>query len=167
MKVASVFGGAGRDKDTKEYKETILIGNMLGELGYTVKCGGYYGIMEAISKGVSESGGVAIGHTCKTFPTTKGNEYLTETIPADDIYDRLRMLIQNTDIFILQKGGIGTLAELFLTLDIVRKMKNRPKIILVGEFWIDVMKVVSPLLNQNEEHLYKIVDNYEKIKELL
>lgn len=42
----------------------------------TVKSGGYYGIMEAISKGVTETGGKSVGVTCKTFPSTKGNNFL-------------------------------------------------------------------------------------------
>lgn len=84
-KIAAVFGGGKRDTVSKEYQETILIGNILATNGYKVKTGGYYGIMEAISKGVSESGGFVTGHTCKTFATTKGNDYLSETIPAEDI----------------------------------------------------------------------------------
>lgn len=105
--IASVFGGSRKDTTSKEYLDTVLIGNLLSIKGYKVKSGGYYGIMEAISKEVSEMDGVAIGHTCKSFPSTTGNSYLTETKPADDIYDRLRMLISETDLFIIQKGGIA------------------------------------------------------------
>ena len=167
MKIAAVFGGARKNTDSKEYLETVVIGNILANNGYKVKSGGYHGIMEAISKGVTEMGGVAIGHTCRIFPSIKGNKYLTETLPADDIYDRLRMLIDNTDIFILQRGGLGTLAELFLTLDLVRKMKDKPKILLIGEFWNDVMKAISPLLNQGEENLYTIITDINTIKDYL
>lgn len=165
--IAAVFGGARKDTTSKEYLDTVLIGNLLALKGFKVKSGGYYGIMEAISKGVSEMNGVAIGHTCKSFPTTKGNSYLTETIPANDIYDRLRMLIEGTDVFIIQKGGIGTLTELFLTLDVVRKMKDKPQIILVGSFWNDIMKPVSDLFNPGDETLYTIVDNWEQINDFI
>lgn len=165
--IASVFGGARKDTNSKEYLDTVLIGNLLALKGYKVKSGGYYGIMEAISKGVSEMGGESIGHTCKVFPTTKGNSYLTKTEPADDIYDRLRMLIEKTDIFIIQKGGIGTLTELFLTLDVVRKMKEKPKIILVGDFWNEIMKPISGLFNPGDESLYTIIDNWQELNELI
>lgn len=165
--IASVFGGARKDTTSKEYLDTVLIGNLLALKGYKVKSGGYYGIMEAISKGVSEMGGVAIGHTCKSFPSTKGNPYLTETIPADDIYDRLRMLISDTDLFIIQKGGIGTLAELFLTLDVVRKLKVKPKIILIGEFWNGIMNPSSELFNPEDKTLYTIVNDWQQINDLI
>ena len=79
-KVAAVFGGGARVTDTKEYLDTVAIGRILAENGYWVKCGGYYGIMEAVSKGVSEVGGTVSGITCKTFPSAVGNKYLTETI---------------------------------------------------------------------------------------
>jgi len=155
--IASVFGGARKDTNSKEYLDTVLIGNLLALKGYKVKSGGYYGIMEAISKGVSEMGGESIGHTCKVFPTTKGNSYLTKTEPADDIYDRLRMLIEKTDIFIIQKGGIGTLTELFLTLEII----------LVGDFWNEIMKPISGLFNPGDESLYTIIDNWQELNELI
>lgn len=165
--IATVFGGGSKDTSTQEYKDTILIGNLLSEKGYIVKSGGYYGIMEAVSKGVSEMGGVAIGHTCKVFPTTKGNSYLTETIPADDIYDRLRMLISETDVFIFQRGGIGTLSELFLVLDVSRKMENNPKVYLVGNFWNEILGSVSFLFNTGEEKLYTIINDFRDLRDLI
>lgn len=166
-KIAAVFGGAKNDKNSKEYLDSVLLGQILATKSYQVKTGGYYGIMEAVSKGVFENGGTSIGHTCSTFKTTKGNKYLTETIPAKNIYERLEMLVENTDIFILQKGGIGTLSELFLTIDVVRKLENKPKILLIGEFWEDIMKSVSQFLNNGEESLYEIIYDVNDIVKYL
>jgi len=157
-KRATIFGGSRTGKKpTQEYIETVAIGRELASFGYEVKTGGYGGIMEAASRGVAEYGGVSLGYTCKTFPTTQGNQYLTNTIVADDIFDRLRMLISDTDLFIVQKGGLGTLAELFLTLDICRKMQNPPRIILFGEHWKEIMEPIEPMLSAKEFHLYEIV----------
>jgi hypothetical protein len=167
MKTAAVFGGAKNETNSKEYLDSVLLGQILATNGFRVKTGGYYGIMEAVSKGVFENGGTAIGHTCKTFKTTKGNKYLTETIPSNNIYERLEMLIEYTDIFILQKGGIGTLSELFLTLDVVRKLENKPKILLIGEFWKDMMKSVSQFLNNGEENLYEVIYDVNDIVKYL
>ena len=76
MKHAAFFGGGMKDTESIEYKETILIGNLLADKGYLVKNGGYYGLMEAVSKGVSENNGIVHGFTYKTFKSTKGNKYL-------------------------------------------------------------------------------------------
>jgi uncharacterized protein (TIGR00730 family) len=163
----TVFGGAFDDKTTKEYLETLEIGKMLGEKGYTVKNGGYRGIMEAVSKGVTENGGKAIGYTCATFKSTKGNDFLTEAYVSLDIYDRLRSLIEKTDLFIIQRGGFGTLAELFLTLDLARKREHKPKIILIGSFWKKIMSELEILFNPNEKELYLIIEDYKEIEEYL
>jgi predicted Rossmann-fold nucleotide-binding protein len=50
MKSATIFGGGSKDRTTKEYIETEKIGELLAQSEYKVKSGGYYGIMEAISK---------------------------------------------------------------------------------------------------------------------
>lgn len=166
-KMAAVFGGGMKSPETKEYRETILIGNMLSKYGYDVKSGGYYGIMEAISIGVSESGGKSIGYTCKKFKSTKGNKFLSETIITDDIFERLRLLIENTDIFIVQRGSVGTLSELFLSLDVIRKMKDKPRIILVGSFWGDIFGEMSILIGKDDIDTLSIVDDYKEIERYL
>ena len=167
-KVAAVFGGGQRDEKSQEYIDTIEIGKILGKHNYSVKSGGYYGIMEAVSRGIIQEDGEAIGYTCKKFPSTHGNNYLTETIVCDDIYDRLRGLIENTDIFIIQRGGIGTLSELFLTLDQVRKIKNhRPKIILIGKHWHSIIESISSLFNNGEIDMMTILDDYKLIDSYL
>jgi len=86
---------------------------------------------------------------------------------AVDIFDRLRYLIIGSELLIIQKGGLGTLAELFLTLDIIRKEKNKPKVILVGSFWRNIMDAVSVTMSDKEKSLYTITDNYETFKELI
>jgi uncharacterized protein (TIGR00725 family) len=130
---ATFFGGAMNITDSPEYIQSINIGAYLATRGFVVKNGGYRGMMEAVSMGASEiDGSNIIGYTVKTFPSTKGNKYLTETVITDDIYDRLKNLIEGSDIYIFQVGGIGTLSELFLTLDVNRKEKIKPPIILFG-----------------------------------
>ena len=167
MKYVSVFGGAMNDNTTKEYIETVELGKILSENGYIIKNGGYRGIMEASSKGAFLSGGKAIGYTCESFPSTKGNDFLTETIVTNDIYDRLRLLIEDSDIYIIQRGGVGTLSELFLTLDIVRKKKVKPPIILLGGIWKSVIDSVIPLIGEKEASLLTIMEDYLEIKKFL
>ena len=121
--------------------------------------------MEAVSKGVYEYGGSTIGFTCKTFKFTNGNKYLIDTIITDDIYDRLRFLIEDTDIFIVQKGGVGTLSELFLVIDIIRKMDNKPKVLLIGSFWSEIISFLKNYFDDLEYLI--IIEDYKKIKDYL
>lgn len=167
VKYATLFGGAGRNRESKEYKETILIGSLLSKKGYVVKNGRYGGMMEAVSKGTVLNGGKAIGITCKQVGLEKGNEFLTETIVTNKLYERLEQLIQGTSVFIVQKGGIGTLSEVFLTLDIIRKDQsmNRPKIYFIGDFWKDIIHVLKiNIIPEYEHHLFKVVNDYENLE---
>lgn len=168
-KIATIFGGGQKDTESKEYLETVEIGKILAKNNYTVKSGGYYGIMEAVSRGVVAFDGESIGYTCKSFKSTHGNNYLTETIVCEDIYERLRGLIEDSDIFILERGGIGTLSELFLTMDIARKMEknHRPDIILIGEFWKDIIKSVSVCFNPGEINMITVITDYKDIEKYL
>jgi predicted Rossmann-fold nucleotide-binding protein len=123
--------------------------------------------MEAISKGAHNIGGTSIGYTCKSFPSVVGNEFLTETIVTENIFERLNNLITNSELFIIQRGGTGTLAELFLCLDIIRKLKVKPRIIVVGGFWKDIFKECSYLIPQHEIALIEMVDNYNELKQII
>ena len=162
MKYCTFFGGGLNDTTTPEYIETILIGELLSKLGYIVKCGGYRGLMEAVSLGVHNSNGQIIGYTCKTFPSVKGNKFLSSTIVCNDIYDRLRLLIQDSELFIVHRGGIGTLSELTLVLDENRKSSTN-KIVVIGDY----MKEKLTFLDEKEYNSIYFCKNYEDLVILL
>lgn len=163
MKTAAFFGGALPTKDTQEYEDSVKIGEILAKKGYIVKNGGYYGLMEAVSIG----SGNAIGYVCESFKSTEGNPYLAEKVVCADIYDRLRLLIEDTSLFIVQKGGLGTLAELFLCLDLMRKRKKKRPVILIGSFWWEIIFPIRELLNMGEEELITIIDSIDELNELI
>jgi len=165
-KFASVFGGAINDTTTPEYIDAVKIGEILGRNKYIVVNGGYRGIMEAVSKGANKES-TAIGYTCKTFPSIEGNEYLTTCIAADDIYDRLRYLIEGVDVYIACRGGIGTLSEVFTVLDVIRKLKNPPKLILVGDHWRPIYRAVEGMMREKELALITIISDSTRLEELL
>jgi hypothetical protein len=57
----TVFGGSEPKPGDQAYKDALLLGSLLGSGGHTVMTGGYMGTMEAVSRGVAEAGGHAIG----------------------------------------------------------------------------------------------------------
>jgi len=166
MKYATFFGGAINDTTTKEYQDSILIGNLLASKGYIVKNGGYRGLMEAVSKGTSEAGGKVIGYTCATFGFTQGNNYLTETNISTDIYDRLRDLISSSEIFIIQRGGVGTLAEFFLLLDEMRKMNIKPEVFIFGEEWYKLITSMGDFITPQQLINLKFCKDFNDFKEI-
>ena len=54
----SIFGG--RDITDGIYNDAYELGKLLAKEGYLVYCGGGNGVMEAVSKGVSEGGGTCV-----------------------------------------------------------------------------------------------------------
>jgi uncharacterized protein (TIGR00730 family) len=113
-KYATTFGGSELDHSTQEYQDAIRLGEFLATKGYIVKCGGYYGLMEAVAKGVANKKGVCIGVTNASFDPKNPNQYISQEIKCNDLFDRLRELTKNSELFIVQYGSFGTLTELFI-----------------------------------------------------
>lgn len=129
----TLFGAARVDPECKEYLDAIEIGRIVARKGHTLLNGGYGGLMKASAQGVSEENGHSIGITCKSFSYTKANQYIKQTLISTNIFDRLEMLICNSDAFIVCVGGIGTLSELTLALHECKNVSR--KIYLIGDFW--------------------------------
>lgn len=163
-KNVTFFGGAINDRTTNQYNDSILIGKFLAENDYKIKNGGYGGLMEAVSKGGNEAGGDVTGYTCLSIGCAKGNQYLTETVPCVDIYQRLRLLISDSEIFIAQRGGIGTLAEVFLLLDGIRKLKVKPRIFLFGTEWNNLFVNMTDFMSPEQISMITFCQDFEDFK---
>lgn len=166
IKHASFFGGAQK-LASPEYDDSVTIGEYLAKKDYIVLNGGYHGLMEGVSKGVMNKNGIVIGYTVKSFGSTKGNKYLSATIVCEDIYERLRCLVDVSSVFIVQKGGIGTLTELMLLLDISRKKEVKPKILVFGNDWKDILTYLSSMIPDDiYRHVY-FLDSVVQLEEHL
>ena len=105
----SVFGG--RDITPEVYENSVEIGRLLAREGYLVFCGGGQGVMEAISKGVSEAGGTGIG-ILKGKELEEGNDYLTIPIATGMDIARNAVLAYNCDAAVAISGKYGTMSEI-------------------------------------------------------
>ncbi|WP_374459832.1 LOG family protein [Chryseobacterium taeanense] len=168
-KYACFFGGAQNNTESIEYKESVLIGELLNKKGYIIKNGGYRGLMEAVSRGSFTNGGIVEGYTCIDWKNTTSNSFLTKNIKCTTLFERLEKLINNTDLFIIQKGGIGTISELFLTLDFIRKLpkERRPKIYLIGYHWQKLKDSLLQMDLGDEINLLKIIRDFKQFRETL
>jgi len=105
----SVFGG--RNITPEVYENSVEIGRLLAQVGFLVFCGGGKGVMEAISKGVSKSGGTVIG-ILKGKELEEGNDYLTIPIATGMDIARNAVLAYNCDAAIAISGQYGTMSEI-------------------------------------------------------
>jgi len=135
LKIATTFGASRCEPNSPRYREGVALGELLARLGYTVRCGGYGGLMEAVSKGVAQAGGVCIGIGLEAFDERRPpNPYLTRKIVAKDLYQRLQLLIEGSQLFIAQYGSVGTLNEIFMVAALkYGGLKPSIQIVLLGK----------------------------------
>jgi uncharacterized protein (TIGR00725 family) len=163
MKIATTFG-ASQVEDRELYLEGVELGRFLAEKGYLVKCGGYSGLMEAVSRGVSEVGGEIIGVTLKEFDEIReANRYLTRKIQTKDIFERLKILTQDSEIFIIQRGSIGTLNELFMVWTLKYGLKRDFRITLIGKNYQAIKN--CPFIPKERLFEIEIYNNLNEFKE--
>ncbi len=164
-KFATTFGSSKIKPNKKEYKEGVKLGKILVKHGYNIKCGGYQGLMEAVSKGVKEANGECIGITIKEFNKRRPkNKYLSKRIITNDIFDRLKLLIKDSTILIAQKGNLGTLNEIIMTWTLMyaNLMKNNVRLCLIGKEWKDLKKLKKLPIDKK---LFKHLEFFDTLKE--
>ena len=143
MKTITVYGSSQVRPHQSEYQAAVNIGQALAQAGCAVMSGGYYGIMEAISKGANLAGGHVIGVTTDQIGlqfNIEPNSYLDEVINFADLRDRLLYMVENADGYLAMPGGIGTLHEIAETWELMRigGIPRRP-FVCYGSLWADVI----------------------------
>ncbi len=136
--IAVVFGSNSPQEGDLDYAEARELGRLLAQAGYVVATGGYFGTMEATSRGAKEAGGRVIGVTTSLFDASRlhPNAYLDEEIKFPTLFQRLQHLVTMADAWVALPGGIGTLSEVALTWSLLQvgEVKRQP-FVLVGEMW--------------------------------
>jgi uncharacterized protein (TIGR00725 family) len=91
------------------------LGNLIAKEGWTVICGGHGGVMEAVSRGAYNEGGVTIGILPESNEA-KANPYLTHVIKTGMAEARNMIIVQSSDALVAVDGKYGTLSEIALAL---------------------------------------------------
>jgi uncharacterized protein (TIGR00730 family) len=164
-KAIAVFGGRHPVVGDPEYNEAIRLGSLLIAEDYDVMSGGYSGVMEAVSRGAVQAGGIAIGVTMEIFGNLAPNRFLTREIRSRDFFDRLKILAAEASGFIALRGGMGTLAEVSLIWNMLqtKTLGNKP-MILVGGLWKPLLRSVADhlVISREDLDLLQYVENVEE-----
>ena len=139
----TVFGSSKPLPGEEEYKTAYRLGQLIGETGFSVCTGGYQGVMDAVSKGASESNVDVIGVTVDIF-SAMPSQHLTKEILCDSLFERIQKLIEIGDAYIILRGGTGTLVELSIAWELINKKLNKEKPIAChGEMWKQIVNVME------------------------
>ena len=134
----TIFGSARIQEGDVHYRDIFAISRHLAEAGFDIVTGGGPGLMQAANAGHKSvaTSSQSIGLNIKLPNEQKANNYLDIKEEFARFSDRLDVFMALSDVVIVATGGIGTLLELFYSLQLVQvKHLCETPIILYGEMW--------------------------------
>ena len=127
-----VFGASSRDLEQAYIDAAYQLGVLMAQHGWSCLNGaGSEGLMRAVSDGVLDAGGEAIG-VIPQFMVDNGWHYdrLTSIITTATMHDRKHTLAQMSQAVIALPGGCGTMEELLEAIT-WRQLNIAPKPIVI------------------------------------
>lgn len=165
IKDIAFFGDANILPNDPVYIEAFETAKLLAEAGYRIVDGGGPGVMVAATTGARMGGGKTLTVTFdpKDAPGFEGR-YLKNVpdreIKTTNYIERMFKLLEHGDIFIVFKGGSGTISE-FGTAWVLAKLYygHHKPFILFGGFWAEIIDVLRKNMNidKNELSAFEIV----------
>ena len=165
------FGDAEVPKTDPVYKESFAIAKILAKHGFTIVNGGGPGVMNASTQGAKAVGGetVAVTFYPQDAPGFEGRYLgnITDVeIKTTNYIDRMFKLLEHGDIFIIFKGGTGTISE-FGTAWVLAKLYygHHKPFILYGEQWYPIIAAIKENMNIDDKELdvFAIIDSPKKV----
>ncbi len=108
-RVIAVIGAGACDEAT--FQAARQVGELLAQAGCTVVNGGLSGVMDAVSQGAREAGGLVVGILPSADPAD-ANSFLSMAV-ATGMGDARNAILANTAAgFVAVAGALGTLSEI-------------------------------------------------------
>lgn len=168
-KVITVFGSSFPKEGDEQYAFAYNLGASLAKKGFEICSGGFYGVMEAVSKGALESGVEVYGVTVDLWGS-EPNNFITREIRCKNVFERTEKLMELGDGFVILQGGTGTLLELASVWEYSNKklVDNKP-IVCHSSMWKTVVEVMDKQMvyENRQTGLVKCLDTVEDIVDYL
>jgi len=171
----SYFGFAGADAGDLLYKEAYECAKFLAEKGYVTVNGGGPGTMKATTEGARAGGGKIIGVTFypKDMPNFEGRDktnIVDKEIKTDNYLQRTLKLLEMGNVYIIFKGGTGTISEFAMAWGLARLYFGSHKpLILYGDFWNNIIRYFNENMRIRHEdgQVYKVVNSPQEAYETI
>jgi len=159
IKNIAFFGDANIPKDDPTYKAAYEAAKLLAENGFTIVNGGGPGVMDASTQGAQAGGGETISVTF--YPEDATNyegRYVAnrtdEEIVTTNYISRMFKLLEHGDMFVIFKGGSGTMSE-FGTAWVLAKLYygHHKPFVLYGRFWEQIIDILRRNMNIDKQEL--------------
>lgn len=171
IKNIGFFGDANIPKSDPVYKDAYEVAKLLGEAGYAIVDGGGPGVMDAATNGAEAGGGETLTVTFYPKEATGFEGRYLGNIPDKEIVttnyiERMFKLLEHADMFLIFKGGSGTISE-FGTAWVLAKLYygHHKPFILFGDFWKAIIEAIKKgmLIDESELSVFKIVENKDDV----
>ena len=171
----AIFGYADTDEKDRLFQNVFKVAKSLAEAGYTAVDGGGPGVMLAASMGAKEGGGKVVGVTLypKDMPMFEGKDprnLMDKEIRTDSYVERTLTLMKEGQVYVIFKGGTGTISEFGMAWGLARLYFGHHKpLILYGKFWKKIIKAFreNMAMRKEEFKVFKIVDSPEGVLEAI
>lgn len=172
IKNIAFFGDANISEADETYTDAFKLAEILAGEGFVIVDGGGPGVMEAATNGAKKGGGKTITVTFDPLNAPGFEGKYVGNVPDEEIVttnyiERMFKLMEMGDIFIMFKGGTGTISE-FGTAWVLAKLYygcHKP-FILFGDFWIEVIDVMNKNLNIDSKEM-SVFEIARKIEDVL
>jgi len=175
IKNIAFFGDADISETDETYKAAFDVAEALAKAGYVVVDGGGPGVMEAATSGAVKGGGKTISVTFDPVNAPGyegkyvGNVTDTEIVTTNYI-ERMFKLMEHGDIFIIFKGGSGTISEFGAAWALAKLYYGYHKpFILYGDFWTEIIDVFRRNMNidSKEYGVFEICRSREDVLQII
>lgn len=165
---ATIFGSSAPKEGSKKYILAQKLGDLLTRKGFRIKNGGYYGTMEASSKGALQAGRKTLGFPFAGFDPKTPNVYTTVK-KVRTIFERLESLICGSDLIVVLPGGLGTLSEITTTWVMLQTglLKPKPIVCCIGPIWKALMNSIrdNTEVKSTDVNLLKFFENIDQFQD--
>jgi hypothetical protein len=171
IKNIAFFGDANISETDETYKAAFDVAEVLAKAGYVIVDGGGPGVMQAATSGAVKGGGKTVSVTFDPVNAPGyegkyiGNVTDTEVVTTNYI-ERMFKLIEYGDIFIIFKGGSGTISEFGAAWVLAKLYYGHHKpFILYGDFWAEIIDVFRRNMNidSKEYSVFEICRSKEEV----
>lgn len=173
FKRVAFFGKAHLEPESETYRQAYEAAYFLASQGYSIVNGGGPGVMDASTQGAHDAGGevVAVTFSPKLAESFEGRylknlDQVTRERVTNNYIERMFGLIEESDVFVIFKGGSGTMSE-FGTVWVLANIYHghHKPFLLYGEHWWEMIEVLrrTMLITNQEMNCFRIVENKEEM----
>lgn len=172
IKSISVYCSSSCQIDRKYQQPTQQLGTLLAKQGFHLVYGsGETGLMGTISNSFLDAGGKISGITTDYLEKFEGrNPRVKSTKIVKTMGERINLLFQDADAFIILPGGFGTLEELFSVLAPKQIGLHKKPIVIVNFFgyWDPLKNLLGHTIKEGfaskqDKLLYAFVEKVEDV----